>query len=115
MTVMVMTLRVIVGVVGLLLLAAILWAAFGTGPLHGGFWSQVEVLSTLPWGVVTLMDLYIGFVLFAIIVFLTERSWIAALLWALPVFVLGNVWSAVWLALRLPALVRRLRSDVADH
>jgi hypothetical protein len=93
---------------GLLLAAAILWASLVGGDLHGGLFDQVGVFTTLPWGIVTLADLYVGFALFAAIVFLAERSWLSAALWALPLPFLGNVWAAVWLALRLPSLVRRL-------
>jgi hypothetical protein len=105
-------LRIAVGVLGLLLLGVVLWAALLGGDLHGGFWQQGAVLVTLPWGVATLFDLYVGFVFFAVIVFLTERSWLRAALWAAPIFILGNIWSAVWLALRLPLLIQRLaRAD----
>jgi hypothetical protein len=101
-------LRVVIGVVGVALLAAILWASFGGGPLHGQFLDQVGVMTTLPWGVVTLVDLYAGFIFFAVIIFLAERSWLAAALWSVPLLFLGNIWAAVWLIVRLPSLVRRL-------
>jgi hypothetical protein len=105
-------LRIAVVVLGLALLGVIAWAILGGGEIHGSFGQQVAVVTTLPWGVVTLFDLYIGFVFFAVIILLTERSWIAAALWAAPLLVLGNVWAAVWLALRLPRLIDRLaRSD----
>jgi hypothetical protein len=44
----------------------------------------------------------------AILMMLSERSFIAGLLWALPLFVLGNFWAALWLVLRLPRLAERL-------
>lgn len=105
-------LRATIGVLGLILLGVVLWAAFFGGDLHGSFAQQGSVLVTLPWGVATLFDLYIGFVFFAVVVFFTERSWLRAALWAVPIFLLGNIWTAVWLALRLPTLVQRLgRTD----
>jgi len=105
-------LRAVIGIAGLALLGLILWAAFYLADLHGGVLEQFGVIVSLPWGVVSIADLYIGFVLFAVLVFLTERSWITALLWAAPIFVLGNVWAAAWFALRLPVLAKRLaRSD----
>ena len=105
-------LRAVIGICGFALLGLIFWALFAKQDLHGGFMEQFAVVSTLPWGVVSLVDLYVGFVLFAVLVFLTERSWIVAALWAAPVFVLGNVWSALWFVIRIPHLVRLLsKSD----
>ncbi|MBL8537202.1 MAG: hypothetical protein JNM59_07340 [Hyphomonadaceae bacterium] len=105
-------LRALIGVLGLALLGLILWAAFAKADLHGSFMDQLGVITTLPWGIVSLFDLYVGFFFFSVIVFLTERSWLAAAAWAAPIFIVGNVWSALWLLLKLPSLARRLsRTD----
>ncbi|MBI1251328.1 MAG: hypothetical protein GC189_07640 [Alphaproteobacteria bacterium] len=101
-------LRGAIGIGGLILLGLILWASFALKDLHGGFFDQFAVVSTLPWGVVALVDLYLGFFLFAVLVLMVERSLIRAALWALPIFVLGNIWAAVWFVLRLPYLADRL-------
>lgn len=101
-------LRLVTAVLGLALLGAIVWASMNSGPLHGSLVDQGGVMLTLPWGVVTLLDLYIGFAFMAVIIMLAERSWLVGLLWALPLFFLGNVWAAVWLLIRLPSLAQRL-------
>jgi len=101
-------LRAAVGIIGLALLGLVLWAAFSMQDLHGSFLFQFDAIRTLPWGIVTLVDLYIGFLFFAIIVFLTERSWMVAALWAVPIFILGNIWAAVWLVIRLPHIAKQL-------
>ena len=101
-------LRALIGIAGLALLGLVLWATFSLADLHGSFMDQFGVITTLPWGVATLSDLYIGFLFFSVIVFLTERSWLVAVLWAIPIFIIGNIWSALWLAIRLPQLARRL-------
>lgn len=100
--------RAAIGVCGFALLGLILWALFSKQDLHGDFMDQLAVMTTLPWGAVSLADLYVGFILFATLVFLTERSWIVAALWAAPVFILGNVWSALWFVIRLPHLAKQL-------
>jgi len=100
--------RAAIGVCGLALLGVVLWAAFALKDLHGGFLDQAAVLTTLPWGVATLADLLVGFVLFAVLVFLTERSWVVALLWAAPVLLLGNIWAALWFVIRLPLLAKAI-------
>lgn len=101
-------LRAVIGILGLALLGLVVWAAVAMQDLHGMFIDQLSVLTTLPWGIATLADLYVGFVFFAVIVFLTERSWMVAALWALPIFVIGNIWSAVWLVIRLPHIAKQL-------
>jgi len=101
-------LRATIGIVGLALLGLVIWAAVAMPDLHGSFFDQLAVLTTLPWGVATLADLYVGFLFFAVLVFLTERSWVVAALWAVPVFVLGNIWAALWLVIRLPHLAKQL-------
>jgi hypothetical protein len=105
-----MIVRASVGLAGLAFLGLILWAWFTAGG-GDGFLRQGEVLLALEWGQVTLADLYLGFFLTAVIVFLVERSIWSALFWALPTFVLGNWWAAIWLVARLPVLIERLRPE----
>lgn len=101
-------LRAAVGILGLALLGLVIWAAVALRDLHGSFFDQFAVLTTLPWGIAALADLYVGFVIFAAIVFLTERSWVVAALWAVPVFLVGNIWAALWFVIRLPHLAKQL-------
>lgn len=101
-------LRAFIGICGLALLGLMIWAAAGMQELHGATADQMLVLATLPWGVNVLAELYVGFLLFAVLVFLTERSWLVAALWAAPVFLLGNIWAAVWFVIRLPHLAKQL-------
>jgi hypothetical protein len=100
--------RAVIGILGLALLGLVIWAAFAMPELHGSFLDQFAVLTTLPWGVAALADLYVGFLLFAVLVFLTERSWIVAALWAVPVLFIGNIWAALWFVIRLPYLAKQL-------
>lgn len=84
----------------------IVWALAADGrPL-------LEILSGLlaePWAAVTFADLYLGFAISAAIIILTERRLWIGLFWALPVFILGNVWTVIWLILRLDVLHTRLK------
>ena len=101
-------LRAALGILGLGLLALVIWAATSLQDLHGTFLDQAAVITTLPWGIATVADLSLGFILFAVLVFLTERSWLIALLWAAPVILLGNIWAVVWFVIRLPHLAKQL-------
>ena len=101
-------LRAVIGILGLALLGLVIWAAVAMQDLHGSFIDQLSVVVTLPWGIASFADLYVGFVFCSVIVFLTERSWVVAALWAVPIFIVGNIWSAVWLVIRLPHLAKQL-------
>lgn len=101
-----MPIRAAIAVGGIALAALILWAAIGSGELHGSFFDQFAVVTTLPWGVVSLFDVYLGLGLFAVIIIATERSWGAAIFWTVPLLILGNVWAALWLVIRLPRLAQ---------
>jgi hypothetical protein len=106
-------LRIAIGLSGLALFGLGMWASFAYRDLHGDFSQQLGVITSLPWGLTALTDRYVGFLILAAIIFLVERSWWTASLWALPIFVLGNFWAALWFVLRLPLLVERLRKNQA--
>ncbi len=99
--------RLIIIGLAVLLAGAIAFASLRTESLLD-FWYQAEALAEQPWGLVALVDLYVGFAFITFIIVLTEGSLLAGLLWAAPIFVLGNIWTALWLLLRLPALTARL-------
>ena len=96
-------------------LVGLLGAAFGGvvvyASLRGDFGAEFGAITMLPWGQVTLADLYLGFFFTALAVFAVERSWKARLFWALPTFVLGNVWPAIWIVVRWRVILARLGWD----
>jgi hypothetical protein len=97
-------LRAGAGLLTAFLIALIGWA-FGAGQ----FTPEFEVISTLVWGKQMIGDLYAGFLLMSVFMVLIERNWLRALLWAAPLFVLGNVWAALWVIWRAPEILRRLK------
>ena len=85
---------------------------FGFGPQKDCQQSSKSACEiSRPWVRVTLADLYIGFILSAIVIGCFERRWILRIVWIAPVFVLGNVWTAIWFAWRAPELFRRLAAS----
>ncbi len=88
---------------GIALTAAIIWA-FG----RADFWASSAQIVANPWGVVTLIDLYAGFVFTGIIIAAIERwkPWVWGLL-ALSL-VLGNVVYAIWGVMRGVQALRSL-------
>ncbi len=102
-----MLLRILIGLLAVLLIAAIIWA---WGADDRGLGPVLAEMVREPWTVVTLIDLYLGFVITAtIIIAFEDRLWKGVLL-AAPTFVLGNFWPAAWLIFRLPTLIRKLRA-----
>ncbi|MGF1544372.1 MAG: DUF1475 family protein [Parvularculaceae bacterium] len=100
--------RIILAIGAIALTGAIFWAFGADGRPLG------EVLGALlpePWFVVSMIDLYLGFFIGAVVIVLFERNKILALAWAAPIFVLGNVVTAAWFVWRAPEIARRLRAD----
>lgn len=95
-------LRLLLAGLGLLVAGTIVWAITVGDFSAAGTW-----LTTDPWGIVTLVDLYFGFVLSALVIAGFERRW-RAVFWILPIPFLGNVWTVIWFIVRLPELMRRL-------
>lgn len=98
-------LRLVLAAAGLALLASIIWAAQAAN-IGASFSAMVAD----PWGVVALLDLYIGFLFLAVIIWLFERNKLIALLFILPLPFLGNVWAAVWIVWRVAGLSARLKT-----
>lgn len=97
-----LALRAVVAIAAAILVATIIWA-FGERPFGESF----AVISADPWGIVTLIDLYLGFGLFAIVIAVTERRLLPAAIWIVPLFLLGNAVAAAWLIFRLGRLAAR--------
>ena len=85
------------------LTGAILWAS-----LEGAFLEEGAALMAMPWGVVTLADLYSGFVLAALAILLLEPRRRLAVVLALSVFFLGNIVTLAWAVARWRLIRDRL-------
>jgi len=55
----------------------------------GNFSAEGSRLLAMPWGIVSLVDLYVGFTLFSAWIVYRERSVLAAVLWVVLMMVLG--------------------------
>ncbi len=83
------------------------WLALGTGTLMvgaliygsrtGDFFSDGAALLQNPWGVVTLVEVYIGYVLFSAWIIQRERSMLTAGFWVLALMVIGHLVSAIYI------------------
>lgn len=81
--------------------ATLLVAHIGWAIAVGRFWQEGSVLFALPWGRVTLVDLYLGFSLFSGWVLFREASLVRALACLALVMTLGNAFAAVYVVVAL--------------
>jgi hypothetical protein len=88
-----------------ILSGAILWASY-SAPFFAGF----STVLANPWGVVSLIDLYAGFLFASVAIWLVEPNKRLAATLILITLVLGNVVPLIWLATRgLRLVVTRAR------
>jgi hypothetical protein len=95
-----MSLRTIALALAAALSIAIVWAG-----LTANFWESFGRIIADPWGIVTLLDLYIGFIVASVLIYVVERGRIIAWVVIVPMFFLGNVITALWLAWRATKLL----------
>ncbi len=75
-----------VSVLGTLAMALVIAYAF----INGNFSREGTLLLNLPWGIVSLVDLYVGFTIFSLWVVFREKSLLRSLIWVLLVMLLGS-------------------------
>ncbi len=80
-----MTLAKWIAALGLLAMSAVLVYGFTVGD----FATDGAELLQNPWGIVSMVDLYTGFVLFSMWIVFREKSTLAAVVWVVLMMVLG--------------------------
>ena len=88
--------KIIVTILSGSLLAAIAWATW-----QGDGWAELKVLLTYPWFIMSLVDVYAGFLLFCLWVWFRESSLSRKLLLTLAIMLLGNLLACVYVLLQL--------------
>ncbi len=71
-------------------------AALLNGFVSGDFFEDGSALLENPWGIVSVIDLYAGFTLFAIWIAVRETSWVRALIWIVALMILGFFTGAIY-------------------
>lgn len=87
----------VVAVLGVLVMAAILVYGFTVGDFGG----EGQLLLSMPWGIVSLVDVYVGFVLFSGWIVYRERSLLRSAVWIILVMVLGNFTASLYALIAL--------------
>jgi len=93
--------KIVVGLALLAFLGAMGWGAMSKWPI------DMEVFSSDPWLTVMLADMMIGFVLISVVIYIVEPVKWKALCWIVPLFVVGNGLSALWLLLNVDKIRAR--------
>jgi uncharacterized protein YneF (UPF0154 family) len=75
----------IISLLGVLAMTVVLVNGF----TRGNFFGEGSQLTAMPWGIVSLVDLYTGFILFSGWIIYREESLAVAILWTIAMMVLG--------------------------
>lgn len=81
--------------------AVVMGAALTSAITRGDFAAEGAWLTSMPWGIVSLVDLYVGFALFSAWIVYREASIGLALVWVALVLVLGFFAASVYAFLAL--------------
>ena len=92
-----MRLAKIISVLGMLAMSAVLIYGFTIGD----FFAEGSQLAAMPWGIVSLVDLYTGFVLFSGWIIYREKSLPVAIAWTVAMLTLGFFAGALYTFLAL--------------
>ena len=87
----------IISLLGVLAMTAVLIYGFTVGDFAG----EGSQLTSMPWGLVSLVDLYTGFTLFSMWVIYREKSLPAAIVWTIAMMTLGFFAGALYTFLAL--------------
>ena len=80
---------------------AVLLASVAYAVSSGDIRSELAQITSLPWGVVTLIDVYAGFILVSVWIIWREEDLFRALPWIVLIMLLGNIISCIYVLLAL--------------
>ena len=92
-----MRLAKVVALLGVLAMGGILIYGFTVGDFGG----EGSVLLSMPWGIVSLVDVYTGFILFSGWIVYREKAWLRSVVWVVLVMVLGNFTTSLYVLVAL--------------
>ena len=85
--------RILTAMGSLVMFVVIAWAISAT---TGSFGEQITWLLSNPWGVVSLVDLYVGFTVFSMWIWFREGSKVAAAAWTVAMMTTGWLGGSVY-------------------
>ncbi len=76
-------------------------AALLNGFINGSFFEDGGLLLNNPWGIVSMVDLYVGFIIFAMWIFFREEKLTTKILLMFPLMILGFFMVSVYVYIAL--------------
>ena len=104
--------RILALIGAIILTVSIFWAMETAGQSLG---EAIAWLTSNPWGVVSLIDLYLSFFLIAVLIWVLEPNKLIALVFIVPLPFIGGLWPAVWLVSRIGAVVSARRPVQSEN
>lgn len=71
------------------------------GFLNGNFFEDGKELLANPWGLMSMIDLYVGFTLFSMWIFYREKNILRSIIWTILMMVLGFFTACVYILIGL--------------
>ncbi|PKK92979.1 MAG: DUF1475 domain-containing protein [Tenericutes bacterium HGW-Tenericutes-6] len=71
------------------------------GLINGSFFDDGNIILNNPWGIVSLVDLYVGFILFALWIIFREKSIMSIIIWVTLLMVLGFFIGSLYVLIKL--------------
>lgn len=93
------TIAKVVAVVGIVAMTAVLIYGFTAGD----FGAEGSLLLSMPWGIVSMVDLYVGFTLFSGWIVYREKSLVRSVVWVILMMVLGSFTASLYALIALMA------------
>lgn len=92
-----MKLAKVISLIGVIAMTVALLNGF----INGDFSTEGSWIISNPWGIISLVDLYVGFILFAMWIIYRESSRVSAILWTISLMILGFFIGALYVFIEL--------------
>ena len=87
----------IISLLGILIMAAGIFFAL----VWGDFPKEGAKITSMPWGIVSLVDLYTGFTLFSLWIIYREKALLPSLIWVVLMMTLGFLTASLYIFIAL--------------
>jgi hypothetical protein len=87
----------LVALLGLLAMTGVLIYGFAVGDFGG----EGKVLLSMPWGIVSMVDLYVGFTLFSCWIIYREKFLIRSVVWVILMMIFGFFTASLYVLIAL--------------
>ena len=75
--------------------------ALFNGFINGDFFADGNAILNNPWGIVSLVDLYVGFIIFSMWIFFREKNILISIVWIVLMMILGFFTGALYVLIVL--------------